>query len=207
MKTMKALHLALALTSLSVATANAGSEHLVKQKAKEVRDQQNERQGVTPASPNRTTDQPAAGTPPARTLYTTRQAAPALSPQVANLSASLGAIQQVDSATEEHTRQLTKSLSAAAQGPVEPSTGKINKLAGDLSRALEGTELSSARRNQLAQQIDSALKDTLSAKEMEALTSEIHDTLRDAGAGRVDAAVVSNDLKSIIAEIQRGGSK
>ena len=139
MKTMKALHLALALTSLSVATANAGSEHLVKQKAKEVRDQQNERQGVTPASPNRATE-----TPPARTLYTTRQAAPALSPQVANLSASLGAIQKVDSATEEHTRQLTKSLSAAARGPVKPSTGKVNKLAGDLSRALEGTELSTA---------------------------------------------------------------
>lgn len=202
--TMNALHFAALLTLLAVPLANAGSEHLVKQRAKDVRDHQNERQGAAPASPSAPPVRSTHPTQPAPVPYSTQPAAPTMSPQAASIGIHLGTIQKADTVTDEQTRELAQSLSVAARSSVKPSASKISRLAGDLSEAVAGTDLSSTKRSRLAAQLESALNDTFSAKDMEALATSIHDTLRDAGAGKIDATVVSNDIKSIIAEVQKG---
>jgi len=194
------------LTALAAVTATAGSEHLVKQRAKDIRDQQNERQGV-PAESSKPPPAQSPVTQPGPSPYTARPAAaPAVSSQAAGLSRNLETIQKAESATAGQVQDLTRSLTAAARGTPPPSTASIDKLARDLSEALPGANLSSTRASRLAQQLESALNDPLGAKEMEALATQIHDTLRAAGVGRVDAKVVSNDVKSIIAENQRGAN-
>jgi hypothetical protein len=195
------------LSLLMVATAQAGSEHLVKQKAKDVRDQQNERQGVRAAAPAVVPARPASPTQPTVTPYAPRQAAPAVSAQAATISDTLGVVQQADPITEEQTRALAQSLSTAARGSTKPSANAITKLANDLSNAIAGVDITASQRARLAGKIETALNEPLTAKEMETLATEVHDMLRDAGAGRVEAKVVSNDLRSIIADNQRGGSR
>lgn len=185
-------------------TANAGSEHLIKQRAKDVRDQQNQRQGVQPASPPPPPTSSAAPARPTPVPAPAQPAAPAVSPQAARIGASLSAIQEADTVGDEQIRQLAQSLIAAARGPVQPSAGKIDRLAEDLSKALAGTKPSAAIRARLPVQLEVAFNKTFSAKEIEVLSSQIHDTLRDAGIGRVDAKVISNDVKSILVEILQG---
>jgi DNA-binding TFAR19-related protein (PDSD5 family) len=90
---------------------------------------------------------------------------------------------------------------------VKPSPTKIDKLARDIASAAAGTELNAAKRARLAQHLERAVNDLMNAGEMTALAGEVEQNLRDAGVGRVPAAIVSNDLKSIIAEIQQGRSK
>ena len=204
---MNAVKLAITLSLLTGITAPAGSEHLVKQRAKDVRDQENMRQGVPPASPATIPARPAPPAQPTLTPYTTRQPAPSVSTQAAAISDNLGIIQKADSATGDQVRELAQSLSTAARGDSKPSANSITKLADDLTSAIAGADMSTSKRARLAGSIERALNDPLNAGEMETLANDVHDMLRDAGAGRVDAKVVSNDLRSIIADNQRGGSK
>lgn len=206
---MTSLQPVLVLTLFVTLTATAGSEHLVKQRAKDIRDQQNERQGVPAQAPTPPT-QPAAPAQPTQSYavqpYAAQPNTPALSQQATGIARALGALQKADAATEEQVQELSQSLTAAARGSTRPSASKINKLARDLSDALPGTNLSAAQASRLARQLESALNDSFGAKEMETLATHIHDALRDTGVGKVDAKVVSNDVRSIIAENQRGGS-
>jgi hemolysin activation/secretion protein len=133
-----------------------------------------------------------------------RPAGPALSPQASQLAQSLGNLSAAAAVSEEQREQLVQSLVQAARGEVKPSEGKVKKLAGDLARAVEGTDLNTSRRSTLASQLEHALNESLGATEMEALASQVQETLRGAGAGKVDATIVANDLKSIIAELRRG---
>lgn len=201
---MKPLILTLSLLGMSAMLVQAGSEHLIKQRAKDLRDQNNERQGVTHPPPP---DRQAPPAQPAVVPSPARPAAPALSQQATQISASLGTIQKTSTVTDEQTRQLAESLSTAARGSVKPSTSKVNRLANDLSAAIAGKDLSSSQRSMLATQLEHALNDPLNAKDMETLATAVHDAIRAAGAGRVDAKVVANDLKSIMIAIQQGAPK
>ena len=201
---MKALLCALLIIAIAVGVVHAGPEHLIKQRSKDVRDQSNERQGVVSPSPS---GAPAGSPPspqPATAPPAARPSGPALSPQASQLAQSLGSLSAGADVTESQKQQLHESLVQAARGEVRPSEAKIRRLAGDLAAAAEGTSLNSSQRSTLASQLERALNESLEASEMEALASQVLETLRGAGAGKVDATIVANDLKSIIAELRRG---
>jgi len=186
----------------AISTACAGSEYLIKQRAKDVRDQNNERQGVDSSAPS---GGGAQANPPAPLAYPApRPAGPKLSPQASLIGESLEAVAGVGEVTDDSQRQLVESLSAAARATEKPSEAKLRKLGKDLAIALVDAKINASQRSRLATQLERALNDPLTATEMEALAAEVTNMLRDAGAGKVDSTIVSNDLKSIIAEIQRG---
>jgi len=198
---MKVRQLTPLLALLATTTVLGGPEHLIKQRAKDVRDQQNERQGAAPATPAPAMPrQPSPAVPPAAR----QPAGPALSPHATAIAECIETIQKAETAIDDQVGQLGQRLGATAQGRVKPSQSKIDKLARDIATATAGTELSAAKRARLAQQLERALNDPMNAGEMTAMTGEVEQQLRDAGVGRVPAAIVSNDLKSIIAEVQQG---
>jgi hypothetical protein len=201
---MKALICALLIIVVSVAVVYAGPEHLIKQRAKDVRDQNNERQGVTPASPAPAPARAATPPQPSAVPQAPRPSGPALSPQAVRIGEALGNLSAAGEVTDAQRQQLLQSLDEAARGAAKPSVGKVKKLAGDLVLAVEGTALTSTQRSVLASQLERALNDPLGATEMETLARQVQDTLRGAGTGKVDATIVANDLKSIIADMQRG---
>jgi hypothetical protein len=187
---------------LTTFVVQAGPEHLIKQRAKDVANQNNERQGVPSTPPPSTPPaQPAAAPTPAR------PAGPALSAQATAIRDALGAVIKAGSPTDETTKALQQSMAAAAKGKGKPSEASLAKLARDLAKAVSGTKLSSANQGQLAMQLESLLKTPANAKETETLTTAIHDSLRGVGAGRVDAMVVANDLKVVGLELQQSAAK
>jgi len=102
---------------------------------------------------------------------------------------------------------LEKSLGAASTGKVKPSQTALAKLTEDLARTLPGTKPSASGQAWLATELVSMVKGTVTTKDMDRAATGVHDFLRDAGAGRVDAMVVKNDLKGIIVELQQAAAK
>lgn len=183
----------------------AGPEHLIKQRAKDVANQNNERQGATPAQPSSPPaaqpTQPAVVAPPAQ------PPGPPLSSRAASIRDALANLQKAAGATDEQRAQLEKSLSAAANGKIRPSQALLAKLASDLAKALPGNNMNANGHAWLATQLESMVRGTVTAKDMETASAAVHDFLRDAGAGRVEAAVVRNDLKAVIVELNQATAK
>lgn len=187
--------------------AHAGSEHLVKQRAKDLSKQNDARQGVTPAAPAQPASPMVTPSQPAYRVAP-KPAQPALSPQAAALRDTLVVLQKSDKVTEEQRQQLAADLKAAAQKPSDVPESAVTKLAKDLSDAVNGKKLSPTQQSHIAKHVQTALNGgTLSAKQMEALVADVEKTLRSGGASRIDASVVANDLRFIIAELQRETSK
>jgi hypothetical protein len=180
----------------------AGPEHLIKQRAKDVANQNNQRQGVpSPPPPSAPPAQPVTAPAPVR------PAGPALSTQAAAIRDALAAVLKAGDPTDDTTQALQQSLSAAASAKARPSETTLAKLARDLAKGLSGTDLSSAAQSQLALQLETLLKSPATAKDTETRTTAIHDLLREVGVGRVDAMVVANDLKVVGLELQQAAAK
>src|SRR5713226_3024118 len=119
----------------------AGSEAIIKQRAKELSNQNNVRQGVpSPAQPQPPANQT---TPPPVTLT-----------PMAKLQTDVSAIKPNSQVTPAQKQQLARSLMALAQGPKKPSSGAVNKLAEDMSAALSQKALSEGTRSRLVQDLN-----------------------------------------------------
>lgn len=185
-------------------SAQSGTQALIKKRAKDLSSENNARQGVTPAQPQ--PSRPARTAAPAvqPTYHSSAQpAAPALPSQVVKVRDSLAQLEQAEAPADSQKKQLLEELTAMAQGSVKPSDAKIAKLASDLTSALAGKSLSPNQQTLLAAQLNTALNSKLNTQQMEKLAEEVQATLKSVGAGRVYSAVVANDLRSIIADIQR----
>ena len=128
MKQHHSFVLFVAITAMMGVHAFGGSEQIIKQKAKDLRDQNNAQQGVAP--PTHSTAPPSASAP--------AQAAPAqpLTPQqqaMSRLVKSLTAIRPESKVTPELKSELTSSLVAVAQGTPKPSSQAAIRLSEDLA--------------------------------------------------------------------------
>ena len=131
---MKPIFVSLTLAIfLPASTFAAGSEAIIKQHAKELRDQNNVRQGVPPPAPAPQPAKPSAAQPAALTL-------------MAKLQADLAAIKPNSQVTAEQKQQLNRDLQALATGPKKPSPGATSKLAGDIAAALAQKVVETIRR-------------------------------------------------------------
>jgi carbamoyl-phosphate synthase small subunit len=142
---MKATFAAWGLTALLTGSVLAGTETIIKQRAKELRDQNNVRQGV--AAPT----QPAAATPTAT--------APAVSAAVTRLHADLAALKAGTPATPQQKQKLIQDLIAVAES-AKPSQAAATKLADDVIAAFVEKPLSSASRSRFVQELDAILNPT-----------------------------------------------
>jgi len=189
------------LWTLSVGVAFAGSEQIIKQRARELSNQNNVRQGVRPATPTPT--QP--GTPSqaaTTTVLTPQQQA------LVRLQTELSSFQPKAPATPEKNQQLARSLMAVAQGPSKPSFTSANALAEGLSAALSQRQLQTATRNRLLQNLNAVLNPgRFSKAQMDDVVGDIQAIFQANGLPRKDAAKISASAQTVASEARSGAAK
>jgi hypothetical protein len=181
---------------LVVAHRGLGQDVLVKQRAKELRDQNNVRQGLAPATP---------GSPPRAAPG--GAAAPSLSPSLVQFQTALAGIKADTPVDAAQRKQLSQELLAAAQG-AKPSVGSVNKLVGDLVAAFAEKPLPASSRGRLMVELD-AILNPLKYPEArpEGIFRDVQAIFQENGLARNKAVAIAEDVKAISSEVQGGGAK
>jgi len=188
MKTTCALISAATLLSL---TALAQSDVIIKQHAKEIRDQNNVRQGVAPPSaPSYPASPPAASTAPNPVQQS-----------LAKVRTDLSAIQPGSTPTAQQKQQLAKDLLATAQGANKPSSATVSALAEELSAAFAQKPLSDKDRSRLLTDLAAVLNPAnIQPAQMQAIFADIQAIFQVNGMARKDALKLSDAVKAVAAE-------
>jgi glucose/arabinose dehydrogenase len=185
-----------------VLTASAGTVFaqgaqgvLVKQRAKEVVNQSNVRQGVT------TPAQPAQPAPPTK-------AAPATAnpkqQNIAVLQADLAAISGKADVSAAAKQRFGRNLLSASQSGNKPSGTTVTAFVDSLAAVLAGNALEAAERGRLAQDLN-AIFDcaNVPADRVIKILDDVQAILQVSGVRRQDAVGVVGSLKSVASEIQK----
>jgi hypothetical protein len=190
--------IALFALGLIARSAFGGPEIIIKQRAKELNNQNNVRQGVTPAQPAA----PQAARPAVPT------AAAAQQQNVAKLKADLAKIKAKSQITTEQKQQLTRDLLGVAQGATKPSSAAVAKLANDLSAAMADKTLGAAEQARLVQDLVGVLNGAnISPSQTQAIAADVQAIFQANGLARNEAATIANDLKAVAGEIQTAAKK
>ncbi len=187
---MKAVKRLLIFICASALTASAFADvySTAIQRAKDVANQNNARQGITPpapAAPQNTAPPP----PPDPVLTATLQ-------NIASLQGDFTGL-ETDPARKQ---PLVNDLNAAALG-THPSKSSVSKLADDLAAGLAGKHLSSEQLKKLAQNLHAIANSShLSQIQEQTIVDEVQKILQGAGVSPDDAAKIAKDVKAIATE-------
>lgn len=183
---------------LVAATAFAGPEQ-IKQRAKELSNQNNVRQGIAPATPPKPAQPAPQATSPA-------VAAPApVTPQQAavKLKADLAKIKPGSQVTVPQRQELTRDLLGIVQAPTKPSSTSVAKLAADMAAALSQKAIGAADLDRLVQNLVAALGNaTLPPSQLQAIGADVQAIFQNSGAARNAAVQIADDLKAVTSEIR-----
>jgi hypothetical protein len=182
--------LALVLLAFAANGFAAGSEAIIKQKAKDIRDQNNTRQGVPPApSPARS------ATPQ---TYTPVPAAPA-GPSAAQkrLETNLAALTAGAAVSEAQKKALADDLAALAQGP-KPGEAAVLRLAAELAAGFAEKPLTSTRRGRLVTTLNQVFNSRkVSAAQLDEYLSDIRFLFQAEGLPREKASKISEAARAV----------
>ena len=179
----------LALTSiltLLTQLALADSSSIIKQRAKELVNENNVRQGVAPptqapSAPNTTTPTP-----------------PPQSPNIARLQADLAGLKADVPATAEQKQKLAQDLMAAAETGTKPTPDAANAMAEALAAAFNQKPLSSEHRARLVTEIDAVLNPSKYPQaKMEGIFADVQAIFQSNGLSRNDSVKIVNALKTL----------
>ena len=174
---------------LGVSALTAGPEQIIKQRAKDVRDQNNARQGVPTA--------PAPAARPAPVM----SAIPA-QPPLNRLTADLVNIKTNAAVTPAQIQSFSRNLATAAQGPRKPSSVALNKLATGLLPALASHPLSTNGRTRLLQNLMALVNGNgITSNQVSDVVVDIQDVLTKAGIPVDTAKTIAEDARAIGREI------
>lgn len=188
---MKTSVVLLTFAACSLLAAFAGPESIIKERAKELRDQNNVRQGVAP--PTQAPMTSIAPTPPA------------LSPSLTRFQTELGTLNMGTAASADQQQKMLEQLAAAPQGP-KPSRAALKKLTDDLSAAFAEKPLSATSRARFVQELDAVLNPSKYPQaKLEGIFADIQAIFQENGMSRTKAVGIADDVKAISAEIQKGG--
>lgn len=205
MKPCLVIVLMAALLAPQVLHAQSGAQQIIKQRAKDLRDQNNARQGVTPPASapksTSTTPQQPAQAAPAQPLTPQQQA-------MARLQASLSALRPGATVTPEMKQQLTRDLVGVSQATPKPSSQAVTRLSDDLATALSQKLLSNVTRNRLAQNLSAVLNPaTTQASQVPDIVSDIQSIFESNGVPADDAKRAAESAKVAAAELRKPASK
>lgn len=186
----------LALVFLAVTrTAVAGPEQIVKERAKQVRERNNESQGV-PSQPN--TPPPAAPVPAARPASSSTKPSP-----VAKIRADIAAWENPKAVTEDSKKQFTADVLAAVRGSKSPATATVNQLGGKLSAAVAGKSLGGTELSRLADNLNLAVNSaSLSDERTEEIAAQVQADLEKSGVEPAVASDVADSLRGVMAGLK-----
>jgi hypothetical protein len=198
---MKTLLATAAVVALLAPSVFGQAEQIIKQRAKELSNQNNVRQGVAPPTP-------AAPPPTARPAAQPAAATPAIAQQqnIAKLKADIAALGTKSQANPDQKLQFVRDIVAAARGAAKPSQASASKFAGDLAAALADKTVSPADQTRLAQDIEAIVNGAaLPQSQTQAIAADVQAILQVSDVKRPAAVTVADDLKAIAAEVQKKG--
>jgi hypothetical protein len=179
------------VAALLAANAFAGGEAIVKQRAKDLSNQNNVRQGVPPP----TTSQPSPAAPPAAPSF------------MAKFQTDLATVAVGAAVSTEQKQLITRDLLAMAQG-AKPSPASVSKLAEKLTSACAEKQLSAASRTRLAQDLDAVLNPAKYPQaKWDAIYADVQAIFQDNSLSRKNAMAIAEEARAIGREIQNGGAK
>jgi hypothetical protein len=183
---------------LACLTAVAGPEQIIKQRAKDLRDQNNAAQGVPPAQPKSQPAPAPAMVPPPSGTASPSQAS------VSQLQASLNSIKAGSKVTDEQRDQVALSLVGDAQGPNKLSMPTATRLSRSLSAALSEKLLTNALRTRLTQNLHILLNASgMNPAQSKSMIEEMQKSLETAGVSKEAVSALGADLLALSAEIQK----
>lgn len=171
----------------------------IKQRAKELVNQNNVRQGVPPpAPPTPRPATPAAPGTPAATNPAVLQAQ-----NISKIKADLALLKPGSSVTPEQKQQLIKDLAVAARS-TKPSLPTVTKFVDTLAAALGENMLGDPEQERLAQNLNSVFNSKpLPASQFDAIIADVQAILQVGGVKRPVAASIAGNLKAVGAEVRR----
>ena len=194
---MKAFLVAIfAVTLLSTPAFGQGAQGAqIKQRAKELVNQNNVRQGIPPPAP-----------PPAATTPGNPAAPNPAASQAQNISKIKGDLEKLkpgSPVTPEQKQQIIKDLAVAARS-TKPSLPSVTKLVDALAAALGENSLGAQEQERLAQNLNSVFNSKpLPAAQFDAIIADVQAILQVGGVKRSAAASIAADLKAVGAEVRR----
>jgi hypothetical protein len=191
MKPLRTPLIRISLAALLAANAFGGGEAIVKERAKELNNQNNVRQGAPPPA-----SQPAAPAP-----------TPATPSAMSKFQTDLAAIATGSILSTEQKQLLTRDLLAMAQG-AKPSPAAVSRLAEKLAAACAEKQLPAASRARLAVDLDAILNPAKYPQaKWDAIYADIQAIFQDNSASRKTAMAIAEEAKTVAREIQGGGAK
>jgi hypothetical protein len=188
---MKLAFLLLGAATLLTGNVFAQADVIIKQRAQEIRDQNNVRQGVTPPS------QSAQPMPPPATS----SAPTPVQLSVARLRVDLTAIKGQAKVTSEQKQQLTRDLIALAHGVNKPSLATAANLADGLSAAFAEKPLADKDCSRLLSNLAAVLNPArIQPAQMQAIYADIQAIFQANGMARKDAVKIVEQVKAVGAE-------
>jgi hypothetical protein len=174
-----------------------GSAVMIKNRAKEVVNQNNVRQGVP--SPAQTAP------PPAPTPTQPASPSPAV-PQaqsLAKIKTDLAGFKTGSIATADQKQQFIKDLAAAARS-TKPSLPTVTKFVDGLTAGLSEATLTPEQQGRLAQNIEAVLNSKpLPASQFDAIIADVQAILQVGSVKRTVATSIAGDLKAVGVEVRR----
>ena len=177
----------------------AGPDVIIKQRAKEIRDQNNVRQGVTP---------PGQATPPSQPSAPSASSAPSplLQQNLAKVRADLAAFKPNSPVTPQQKLQLKNDLLASAQGAGKPSSATISVLADSLSAAFTQSAFPDKDRDRLVSRLAAVLNPAnIQSAQMEAIYADVQAIFQANGLARKDAVKIADQVRAVGAETRKSG--
>jgi hypothetical protein len=170
---------------------------IVQQRALELRNQNNVRQGV--ASPS----QPAQSAQPAPTPATSASPTP-IQQSIAKLRADLTALQANSPATAAQKQQIAKDLMAVAQGANKPSQSTASDLANSLAAAFVEKPLVDKDCGRVLSDLAAVLNPAkIQAATMQLIYADIQAIFQNNGMTRKDAVKLVDQVKAVGTETQK----
>ena len=192
---MKTTLSVLAMSGLIVGFAYADPAVIIRERAKELRDQNNVRQGVAPPT------QPA--TPAANA---NAPAGPTMAPALLRFNSDINNIHADSPVTPEQKQKLAQEIVGGAQ-TAKPSLITASKLAADVSAAFAEKPLSATSRARFIQELDAVLNPSkYPMAKLEGILRDIQAIFQENGLARMKAMAIADDVKAVAAEIQKGGA-
>jgi hypothetical protein len=184
---------AILLLGIGLFTLNVfgGAETIIRERAKELRNQNNVRQGVPPPiQPGQTPSAPSA-TPPAQ------------SPALQKLRSDLAAIRQNSQVTPAQKQTIARDFAAVAQG-ARPTDATSARFAEEVSAALSEKPLSAAGLSRFIQEIDAILNPAKYPQaKPEGIFADVQAIFQENGLKRNRAVTISEAVKAAAGEVKR----
>jgi hypothetical protein len=196
---MKTLLAVVAVAGLMSSRVFGQADVIIKQRAKELSNQNNVRQGVPPPTPAKPAPATTPAAKPAASSPVTAQ-----QQSIAKLKTDIAAIAAKSQAAPEQKLQFVRDLMAAVRGVTKPSQTSVTKFANGLTAALADKTLSPADQSRLAQDIEAILNSTkLPQSQADAIVADVQASLQNSDVKRTVAVSVADDLKAVATEVRK----